>query len=163
MAQNQVNVDILQQNLGIIQMTLADMSDADLAQRPVPKANNGLWQLGHLIASEARMVNGCAGKTVIELPAGFAEKYTKETASVDDQATLGAKGDLLALLEKVRGNTCQWVATLTAADLAKPAPEGVRSRFPTVGHLLLVMPSHTAMHIGQMQVLRRKLGKPLLF
>lgn len=163
MAQNQVNVDVLQQNLGMIQMTVADMSDADLAQRPVPKANNGLWQLGHLIASEARMVNGCAGKTVIELPAGFEEKYTKETAAVDNQSRLGTKADLLALLEKVRGKTCLWVATLTAADLAKPAPEGIRNRFPTVGHLLLAIPGHTAMHVGQIQVLRRKLGKPLLF
>jgi hypothetical protein len=108
-------------------------------------------------------VNGCAGKTVIELPAGFAEKYARENTSVDDPARLGTKADLLPLLEKVRGKTCQWVATLTPADLAKPAPERIRNRFPTVGHLLEAMPSHTSMHVGQIQVLRRKLGKPVLF
>lgn len=163
MGQNQLQVDMLRQNLGSLQMTVADMTDADLAQRPVPKANNGLWQLGHLIASEARMINGLAGNTVIELPAGFAEKYTRDTAAVDEQSRLGSKADLLALLEKVRGKTCEWVATLTPADLAKPAPERMRERFPTVGHLLFLMPGHTAMHVGQIQVLRRKLGKPILF
>jgi hypothetical protein len=34
---------------------------------------------------------------------------------------------------------------------------------PTVGHLVLMIASHIMMHVGQMQVIRRKLGKPLLF
>jgi hypothetical protein len=144
-------------------MTIADMTDDDLRQRPVPSANNGLWQLGHLIASEAFMVNGCAGKTVIELPAGFAEKYSKETCKVDDPAKLGTKAGLLALLEKTRAQTCAWAATLTPADFAKAAPEQMRKMFPTVGHLMNIFPSHVAMHVGQLQVLRRKLGKPILF
>ena len=33
------------------------------------------------IASEAQTVNGCAGRTVIELPSGFAERFKRETAS----------------------------------------------------------------------------------
>lgn len=39
-------------NLEIAQMTLADMSDAELVQRPVPTANHALWQLGHVAVSE---------------------------------------------------------------------------------------------------------------
>src|SRR5437016_1505555 len=61
------------------------------------------------IASEAQMVNGCAGWTVIELPSGFAERFKRETASVNDSAKLGKKDDLLALLERVRNQTCDWV------------------------------------------------------
>jgi hypothetical protein len=163
MGQNQILIDALQQNLGFVKMTVEDMNDAELAQRPVPKANNGLWQLGHLSAAEARMVNGCAGKTVIELPAGFAEKYSKQTASIDDPAKLGKKAELLAELEKVRGKTCQWISTLTPDDLAKPTPEQIRNRFPTVAHLLMAVPGHVCMHVGQIQVLRRKLGKAVLF
>jgi hypothetical protein len=34
---------------------------------------------------------------------------------------------------------------------------------PTVGHVVHLFPTHAAMHIGQIQVLRRKLGKPILF
>ena len=163
MPQNELLVDVLRRDLGFLKMTLGDMSDAELLQRPVPSANNGLWQLGQLVASEAMMVNESAGKTVIELPAGFSEKYSRETASVNDPAKLGNKADLLALFDKVREKTCQWVATQSAADLAKPAPEMMRQFFPTVGHLVHLFPTHVAMHVGQIQVLRRKLGKPILF
>jgi hypothetical protein len=34
---------------------------------------------------------------------------------------------------------------------------------PTTGHLALMTASHIMMHVGQLQVIRRKLGKPLLF
>ncbi len=146
----------------MLKMTLADMSDAELAQRPVPSANTPLWQLGHLIAAEADMINACAGKTVVELPAGFAEKYKRETASENDPAKLGKKAELLALLDKGREAVCKWVATLSAADMAKPAPENLRQFFPTVGHVIYLLPPHLAMHVGQVQVLRRKLGKPIL-
>jgi hypothetical protein len=163
MAQNELLVDVLRRDLGFLKMTVADMSDADLAQRPTPKANNALWQLGHLIASEAGIVNQCAGKTVIELPAGFKEKYTKETASVNEASKLGTKADLLSLFDKVREKTCAWVGTLSAAELAKPGPESMRDFCPTVGHMVYLCPTHVAMHVGQIQVLRRKLDKPVLF
>ena len=107
--------------------------------------------------------NTSAGKTIIELPAGFAERYTKETSSIDDPAKLGNKKDLMALFDKVREKTCAWAATLTPADMAKPTPEKMRQFVPTVGHLANMIPVHVAMHIGQIQVLRRKLGKPILF
>ncbi len=163
MAQNELLVDVLRRDIGFLKMTIGDMTDADLLQRPVPAANNGLWQIGQVVAAEAMMVNACAGKTIIELPAGFSEKYTKETAGVNDPAKLGTKADLVATLEKVREKTCAWVGTLSAADLAKPAPEMMRSICPTVGHLVHLFLSHVAMHVGQIQVLRRKLGKPILF
>lgn len=163
MAQNELLVDVLRRDIGFLKMTIGDMTDADLLQRPVPAANNGLWQIGQVVAAEAMMVNACAGKTVIELPAGFSEKYTKATASVNDPAKLGTKAELVAELEKARDKTCTWLGTLSAADLAKPAPEMMRSMCPTVGHLVHLFLSHVAMHVGQIQVLRRKLGKPILF
>jgi hypothetical protein len=163
MPQNELLVDVLHRDLGMLQMTIADMTDAELVQRPVPAANNALWQLGHLIAAEAQMVNACAGKSVIDLPAGFADKYKKETAKVNDAAKLGTKAELLAQFGKVREKTCGWVGTLSPADLAKPSPENMRQFFPTVGHLVNLFPMHDAMHLGQIQVLRRKLGKPVLF
>jgi hypothetical protein len=159
MSQLELLAEVLTGNLGMLQMTLADFSDAEMYARPVPNANNVAWQLGHLISSEAHMVNGCAGRSVIDLPAGFAERYTKDTAASDDPAALGNKAELLALSASIRARTAAWVKTLTPADLAKPAPEQMRQWFPTVGHVVQLFPTHTAMHIGQMQVLRRKLGK----
>ncbi len=163
MSQLELLAESLAGNLGMLQMTLSDFSDADIYARPVPGANNVAWQLGHLIASEAGMVNGCAGRPVIDLPAGFAERYTKATAGTDDPAALGSKSELLGLFAGVRAKTVAWVRTLTDEQMAKPAPERMRKMFPTVGHVVHLFAGHTTMHMGQIQVLRRKLGKSLLF
>jgi hypothetical protein len=63
----------------------------------------------------------------------------------------------------VRTATIAWVKTLTPADLDKPTPEKMRNWAPTVGHLVTMLPNHLTMHLGQIQVIRRKLGKPILF
>ena len=102
---NELLVDVLRKDIGLFQMTVADMTDADLLQRPVPGSNNALWQLGHVIKAEAGMVNQAAGKTLIELPAGFADRFKRDTANVDDVAKLATKDELVALLSKVREQT----------------------------------------------------------
>ena len=66
----------LKQNLEMFKMHLADLTDAELMQRPVPQANHVNWQLGHLIAAETGML-GKAGAKMNELPAGFADRYKK--------------------------------------------------------------------------------------
>ena len=134
-------------NLEMLKMLVGDFSEADMMVRPCPGANHAMWQLGHLISSEAQMVGACGGKT----------------AGVDDPKAFGTKAELLELFGKVRAATVKWVRSLSEADLNKPAPEQMRAFFPTVGHLVLLMPGHLDMHAGQWQVIRRKLGKPVLF
>ena len=160
---NDLLADVLIRNIQMLKMTVADISDAQMLDRPVPDANNPLWQLGHLIASEARMVNGCAGKTVIALPDGFEARFSKDTCKSNDPKILGSKAELVPLFEKVRTQTAQWVKTLTQADLDKPTGGPMGEWFPTHGHLISVLPQHINMHLGQIQVLRRKLGLPILF
>lgn len=163
MPQNELLADMLRRDVNFLQMTVSDMTDAELAQRPVPNANNALWQIGHLITADANMVNACAGRTVVELPAGFKERYAKANAGENDPSKLGNKAELLALFERNRKTIADWVTTLSPAEMAKAAPENLRSFLPTVGHVALLLPGHLNMHIGQIQVLRRKLGKPVMF
>src|SRR6476646_9300915 len=64
---------------------LSDLSDADLLVRSVPGSNHVAWQLGHLIAVESSAIGkNIPGASLPELPPGFREKYTKETAASDD-------------------------------------------------------------------------------
>jgi hypothetical protein len=49
------------------------------------------------------------------------------------------------------------------ADLDKPTQGNMAQFAPTLGALLLLQSNHTLMHAGQFTVLRRKLGKPVLF
>lgn len=158
-----VAADTLQRSLDMVNGTLGDFSDADFYTRPCPGANHPAWQIGHLIASEARSVSAFDPNAAGKLPDGFDKKFSKETASKDDPSFFGTKSQLMDQFAKTRGATIAWVKTLKAADLEKPAPEQMRRFAPTLAHLLQMIPVHVAMHLGQFQVARRKLGKPLLF
>lgn len=153
----------LRRNGELLKLTLADFSEADMLVRPVPAANHAAWMVGHLAAAEAAMVNACAPGAIPALPDGFGERFTGKTTSVDDPARLAGKEELLATFDRVRSATIAWASTLVAADLTKPGPERVRAIAPTVGALLNLLTTHVALHTGQIQVIRRKLGKPVLF
>jgi uncharacterized damage-inducible protein DinB len=104
-----------------------------------------------------------SGGKAPELPAGFTEKFTKETAGRDDAAFFPNKATLLDLLARVNTASAAFAKSTTPADLNKPAPERMAKIAPTVGNVLSLLGNHYMMHMGQIQVLRRKLGKPILF
>jgi hypothetical protein len=154
----------LDSNRNMLTMYLNDLSDADLLVRPAPGANHIAWQLGHLIATEATFVLPTVpGGTAFPLPAGFAEKHTKETSTKDAPGDFLKKEDYLALLKKVREATLAALAKVSDADLDKATSGRVASIAPNIGSLFLLCSTHDMMHAGQFTVVRRKLGKPVLF
>src|ERR1700722_17371213 len=137
-------------NLGFLQSTLSDFSDADLFVRPCPGANHAAWQLGHLCGAEC-FLTGAVGAKTLTLPAGFGELFNKSAAGIDDPKKFddfATKAALLGLMEKVRGATIAWVDTLTVSDLDKPAPEKFQKMWPTIASLALGQTGHFGMHIG---------------
>jgi hypothetical protein len=148
----------------ILQMYLGDLSDADILVRPVPGANHIAWQLGHLIVSEAGMLKEYLPNAKFPtLPPGFAEQHSKETSAVEPPKGFLTKAQYLELYNATREATIAAAAQLTPADLDKPTTGNMSNFAPTVGHLLFVLPNHDLMHAGQFTVVRRKLGKPVLF
>ncbi len=142
---------------------LSDLSDADLLVRAVPKANHIAWQLGHLIAAEIQFGKQIPGAAFPELPAGFADQHSPATAGVDPPKGFGSKDSYLGLFNKVREATIAALAKVPDADLDRPTSGRMAPFAPTLGHLLLLQANHTLMHAGQFTVVRRKLGKPVLF
>ena len=162
MTTQEIIVGSLQVSTQLLNMTLADFSDADMLVRPVPTANHTLWQLGHLIVSETEMLAG-QGAKMPELPAGFAARFTPQTAASNEAAKFGTKAELLALFGKVRAASVAFAGSLSAADLDRPTSnEMIRAFAPTTASLILMAGNHIMMHLGQWQVIRRKLGKPIL-
>jgi len=144
----------------ILKNHVADLSDADLLVRPVPGANHANWQLGHLICAEVGIYTGCGAK-MPELPAGFKDMYgTKGSHASDDAGKLAKKADLLALFDKVRAASIEWVKTVTPQQFEAKGPVDF---IPNVAAAAGLGSVHLAMHLGQIQVLRRKLGKPVIF
>ncbi|HZT80611.1 MAG TPA: DinB family protein [Gemmataceae bacterium] len=149
-------------NYWVLNQYLSDLSDADLLVRPVPGANHIAWQLGHLIVSEVRLMNEVPGPKP-ELPAGFEAQHSKETAGAEPAKGFKTKAEYLALLGKVRESTLARLAALPDADLDRPSNGPVAQFAPTLGAVFMLTANHQLMHAGQFTVVRRKLGKPVVF
>jgi hypothetical protein len=147
----------------LVESYLGDLSDADLLVRPVPGANHIAWQLGHLIAAEVGMGKQILGIPYPELPAGFVERHAKSTATVDSPKGFATKAEYLNLFNKVRKATLDGLAKMSDADLDKPSSGNMAKFAPTFGAMLQLLANHTLMHGGQFTVVRRKLGKPVIF
>jgi DinB superfamily len=163
MKNTEVAAEFCQRSLDMLKMTLDDFSDADMLVRPCPGANHAAWQLGHLIGAETGMINGCAPGTMPELPAGFHEKFKKTTAGNEDASAFPKKGELISLIERTRARSIRWIKSLTEDDLNNVVEAPFKSFAPTWHHVAAIIPNHTSLHTGQFQVIRRKLGKPVLF
>lgn len=148
-----------QQSTGMLLAVIDSFSDDEIFVRPVPGANHAAWQIGHLIKTQYKMFNRMGGK-LPELPADFDTKFTKETAKSDNPADFTDRKTLRELAAKMSEAVIAIVKTVKDEDLAKET--GV-SFVPTIFDVLALYSAHNAMHIGQMQVIRRKLGKPIMF
>jgi hypothetical protein len=151
----------LQGTQHIVNMYLGDLGDADLVVRPVPNANHIAWQLGHVISSERRLGSIVPGAAYPELPAGFDEQHNSKNSSSDKG--FGNKGDYLNLFNKTREATIAALNKMSETDLDKPNTGPLAQFAPTLGALFILVANHALMHAGQFTVVRRKLGKPVLF
>jgi hypothetical protein len=139
---------------------LEDLTDQEMMRRPCPGCNHINWQVGHLIATENGMLTKIAPNTTPPLPAGFAEKYSKDTATSDDPKSFCNKDELLRAHRQQRAATLATLDKLSDEQL--DAPSGFDFA-PTIGSLLSMQGSHWLMHAGQWAVVRRQLGRKPLF
>ena len=137
---------------------LSDLTDQELLKRPCPGCNHLNWQVGHLVASEHGMMS--KHFPMPPLPAGFAEKYSKETATLDNPEKFCTKAELLQAAKAQRAGTLAAIDKASDADLDKPSGFDF---CPTLGALLSMQGSHWMMHAGQWAVVRRQCGRKPLF
>lgn len=147
----------------VFEMTLDELSDAELLLRPVDGANHLAWQLGHLVASEHRLGEMITAGSMPPLPDGFADRYTSETATDDDPTHFLGKTDYMSLYRSQRDGLLKLLDSIPAADLDKPAPELIQRIAADVGNIFMLAGDHQLMHSGQCTVVRRKLGKKIAF
>jgi hypothetical protein len=132
--------------------------------RPTPGANHIAWQLGHLIQSEPYLIRSTVPTASYpDLPAGFVEKHSKENAAKETLADFYPRAEYIDLFTRVRQATIATLETLVDDDLDRPTQGNMKSYAPTLGDLFLLVSNHALMHGGQFSVVRRKLGKPILF
>jgi DinB superfamily len=147
-----------------LKLFVGDLSDADLLVRPVPGANHAAWQIGNVIAGDIYMLADQLPDVAFpELPAGFAELHGTSGAKREGPEGFLTKEEYLRLFDAVRSTTIAAAGALSDADLDRPTVGGVAGYAPTLGRIFQLTSDHTLMHAGQISVIRRKLGKPVLF
>lgn len=151
----------LDTSMMVLQRYLGDLTDAELMRRPGTGCNHLAWQLGHLIASGCRLLNALRPGAAPELPDGFAEQHSDATAASDDPSQFHRRQRYEDLLQQVADAVKAALAELSEDELDQPAPEHLRSMFPTTGDVWILLAIHPLMHAGQFVPVRRSLGKPI--
>jgi len=141
---------------------LEDLTNEEAMRRPHAGCNHVNWQLGHLIASDHMMCNGCIADSLPALPDGFADKYSKETAASDNADDFVPKTELMELYRNQRQAIMKVLDGLSDEQLAAPAPESMKAYASNVASAFSMLGSHWLMHAGQWVVVRRDLGRDIV-
>ena len=139
---------------------LDDMKDSPLTQPTSNGGNHPLWVLGHIVYSEASLLDGF----VLGQPNRYAEweslfaNGTTPSTNADDYPSME---ELFGKFEEVRAATLAHLDTLSDDDLDQKshAPEEFSAFFGTVGACYAAMASHVSFHAGQVADARRAAGR----
>ena len=151
-------VQVLTSNKALTHRYMGDLKPADYHHQPLPGVNSAAWILGHLILTERR-VTGLLGGEPLPLAAGFEDTFAVTGRPAGDQHDLPDGAKLLEQFYATRDRLLDAVKTCAESKLdeAVPKPSPV---YTTVGDLAAFMAQHTAMHLGQVTIIRRSLGYP---
>ena len=153
--------DVLVHNLTathlMVQRFTADLEPSEFLHRPTEKANCAAWTVGHLALSDRHVIQQL-GAELPPLPDGFDAKFSREEGC--PQA--GDFGDVKAIVPVFSAHRTRLIDAVrlaTPAQLEKPL-EKPHPMFKTLGEFISFMSAHTAMHVGQITIIRRSLGRP---
>jgi uncharacterized damage-inducible protein DinB len=138
-----------------------DLTPTEFLHRPAANVNCVAWLLGHLTLTDRRVAGTILGANDFPpLPDGFERRFSRDEGcpTADEFADVSILPPLFARHRDVLIAT---VNALPPEALARPLPTP-HPRFKTAGEAANFMSVHTAMHAGQISVIRRSLGRPPL-
>jgi len=150
-------------NFFYAQRLVADIEDELMCAQPVEERlmNHPAWTIGHLAwANDNAMALLGTKPALVE----WRELLGTGSRPAPEREAYPEKSQLLKMLEASHMRLGGVVSTASAGALKKPAPQPMRDKFPTVGHVILgLMTSHYASHLGQLSAWRRAMGFPSVF
>jgi len=127
----------------------------DLWKRPTPNTNGMLWIFGHMAAVRARML-GALGE---EFDPGLGDAFGRG-AALQDVSAYPSREKINEASREVNRRLFAKLATLTEADLSKPAQGPRPNAVQTVGEQIAFFALHDSYHVGQLGYVRKALGLP---
>ena len=134
-----------------------DLKPAEFEFQPCDGANCAAWVLGHLTLTDRRSLAWLGVTDLPALPDGFEQRFVVTRTKAGEQKGFGDPKELVRLFDEHR---VRLIAAVQAADPAKfdDPPPFQTPMFADKGEGMLFMGLHTAMHMGQLSVIRRMLG-----
>jgi hypothetical protein len=138
---------------------LDDLTPAEYLHQPCPGANCAAWLVGHLLLTDRKQLVGLGVTDLPDLPTGFEERFAITRQAAGTPGEYGAPSALVALFDDHRARLIAAVTTVSAEKLREAPPYG-SPLFADRGEAAAFMALHTAMHLGQITIIRRSLGRP---
>src|SRR3954470_8188900 len=136
----------------------ADLAPAEYLHRPASKANCAAWTIGHLILTERQALAALGVSDPPPLPDGFDKRFSREEGCPQAEV-FGDASILMPLFEQHRKMLIDAI-NRAPLDLLNKSTGSKHPFFATVGDTANFMALHTAMHAGQITLIRRSLGRP---
>jgi hypothetical protein len=146
--------------LNFSKLLVADIPDERMAAQPVEGRvmNHPAFLLGHLAWANDNLLALLGGAPKL---GHLKDVYGMGSRVTEERGLYASKADLLAWHQQAHQDLLAAVQAATPETLASPAPDRMRTRFPTVGTFLAaLMTSHYANHLGQLSAWRRVMGFP---
>ena len=141
----------------LVRRFVEDLKPEEFLHRPSPNANCVAWVVGHLALSDRNALKRL-GASLPELPAGFEHRFSRDEGCPQAKE-FGDVSNLLSIFEDHRRRLIEAVRSATPEQLDRPV-DPPHPRFKTPGEFATFMGLHSAMHAGQITLIRRSLGKP---
>jgi uncharacterized damage-inducible protein DinB len=144
-------------------LLVADVPDDRMTAQPVEGRvmNHPAFLLGHLVWVNDNIIATVGGTPKF---AHLKELHGIGAKPNADRSVYASKAELIAWLEQAQHALAAAVQAASPEVLAGPAPDRMRSRFPTVGTMLAaLMTAHYTNHLGQLSAWRRAMGFPSVF
>ena len=139
---------------------VADLSAQEFHHRPSPGANCAAWTVGHLAMTDRNGLKRL-GAPLPALPDGFEKRFSRDEGCPQAQE-FGDVKQVVAVFEEHRNRLIAAVKAATPQQLAEKMPKPI-AMATTIGEALAFLGVHTAMHAGQVVMIRRSLGRSPLF
>ena len=150
-------VSAFENNVEIVKMQAAGLSQADsLVQLPF-RANCFNWVVGHLVTNRHTVLKLLGDEQTLDGALIARYEYGSEPVSAEEEGVLPLE-TLLGLLEQAQEQIAKRLEVITDEELARPLVVfGSRER--TLGEWLFFFYFHDCYHTGQTEILRQAAGK----
>lgn len=138
-----------------------DLKPEEFEHQPAAGMNCISWILGHLILTDRRMFLWLGGTEVSPLKEGFEDLFKTTRTKAAQQTGYGNPQELIRLFDEHRERLIEMVRSADVAKFSEP-PSFQTPMFANKAEASLFMGLHTAMHMGQVSMIRRSLGYPPL-